>query len=187
MRDTQGMAIGVSTQAVMDGRDAILAVAMNGVPLPPARLPGPGRRPGPVRLRLGVPVGRRHGTDHLRRLQRLWVKRGLVGAGGGGKPSPASTPLSPARPSPRAPSSWQASLGPAQGVARVEVGVDGVWREATWPAGTIDTWRQWCYRWDATPGAHNFQVRATDQTRLRADRGGAGRGAERGHRLPPSR
>ena len=47
MRDVQGMAIGVSTEAVLDGRDAMLAVAMNGAPLPaehgfPVRVVVPG-------------------------------------------------------------------------------------------------------------------------------------------------
>ena len=37
--------------------------------------------------------------------------------------------------------------------------------EATLAAqDTIDTWRQWYYRWDATPGPHTLQVRATDQS-----------------------
>jgi hypothetical protein len=27
---------------------------------------------------------------------------------------------------------------------------------------SIDTWRQWSWRWDATPGDHVLQVRATD-------------------------
>ena len=47
MRDVQGMAIGVSTEALLDGRDAMLAVSMNGVPLPaehgfPVRVVVPG-------------------------------------------------------------------------------------------------------------------------------------------------
>ena len=29
---------------------------------------------------------------------------------------------------------------------------------------TIDTWRQWYYLWDATPGPHMLQVRATDKS-----------------------
>jgi hypothetical protein len=46
----------------------------------------------------------------------------------------------------------------------VEVRADG---EAWQPArlaqqDTIDTWRQWVYEWDATPGSHTLEVRATD-------------------------
>jgi hypothetical protein len=29
---------------------------------------------------------------------------------------------------------------------------------------TIDTWRQWLVRWDATPGEHRLEVRATDRS-----------------------
>ena len=29
---------------------------------------------------------------------------------------------------------------------------------------TIDTWRQWKFTWDATPGNHRIEVRATDKT-----------------------
>ena len=51
------------------------------------------------------------------------------------------------------------------GIEAVEVGVDGVFHEARLPAqDTIDTWRQWYYVWDATPGQHMLQVRATDKT-----------------------
>jgi hypothetical protein len=28
----------------------------------------------------------------------------------------------------------------------------------------IDTWRQWVWEWDATPGNHLLQARATDKT-----------------------
>jgi hypothetical protein len=45
------------------------------------------------------------------------------------------------------------------------VSVDGTWYTATMAAqDTIDTWRQWYYVWDATPGQHTLQVRATDST-----------------------
>ena len=49
---TEGMTISTPVQALTDDRDALVAVAMNGEPLPDdARLPGPARHPGPVRLR----------------------------------------------------------------------------------------------------------------------------------------
>jgi hypothetical protein len=28
----------------------------------------------------------------------------------------------------------------------------------------IDTWRQWSWQWDATPGRHRIEARATDAT-----------------------
>jgi DMSO/TMAO reductase YedYZ molybdopterin-dependent catalytic subunit len=63
-----------------------------------------------------------------------------------------------------------------RGVARVEVRVDGgPWNEARLAAvPSVDTWRQWVWQWDAPPGQHTLEVRATDgtgavQTNRRAD------------------
>ena len=54
---------------------------------------------------------------------------------------------------------------PARGIAKVELSVDnGPWRPAQLAAGGIDTWRQWRQTWNATPGVHQLQVRATDNT-----------------------
>ncbi len=52
---------------------------------------------------------------------------------------------------------------PDRGVTRVEVAVDGEWRDATVSAPISDTtWVQWVREWDATPGEHQIMVRATD-------------------------
>lgn len=49
------------------------------------------------------------------------------------------------------------------GISKVEVGVDGVWHPAQLAEVTgLDTWRQWLYRWDAAPGIHDVAVRATN-------------------------
>lgn len=49
------------------------------------------------------------------------------------------------------------------GIAKVEVGIDDVWHTAELADVTgPDTWRQWLYRWDATPGIHEVAVRATN-------------------------
>lgn len=54
---------------------------------------------------------------------------------------------------------------PDRGISRVEVGVDGAWRDAELSAPLSDaTWVQWVLRWDATPGDHLIEVRATDGT-----------------------
>ena len=50
------------------------------------------------------------------------------------------------------------------GISKVEVQVD----QQPWTAArlavdaSIDTWRQWVYEWDATPGSHDIRVRAYD-------------------------
>jgi hypothetical protein len=52
-----------------------------------------------------------------------------------------------------------------RGIAAVEVNIDGTWYNAKLASqDTIDTWRQWYYVWDATPGPHTLKVRATDMT-----------------------
>jgi hypothetical protein len=53
-----------------------------------------------------------------------------------------------------------------KGVDAVEVRVDrGPWKEARLAkVPDIDTWRQWVYDWDATPGSHLIESRATDRT-----------------------
>jgi hypothetical protein len=51
------------------------------------------------------------------------------------------------------------------GIERVEIGIDDeLWANADLAAqDSIDTWRQWVYRWQATPGDHRLRVRATDR------------------------
>ena len=51
-----------------------------------------------------------------------------------------------------------------RGIERVEVRVDdGDWQEATLGrVPNVDTWVQWAWQWEATPGRHTLTVRATD-------------------------
>jgi hypothetical protein len=53
-----------------------------------------------------------------------------------------------------------------RGISKVEVQVDsGAWNTATLAAvPSVDTWRQWSFNWDATPGQHKLTVRATDNS-----------------------
>jgi DMSO/TMAO reductase YedYZ molybdopterin-dependent catalytic subunit len=53
----------------------------------------------------------------------------------------------------------------ATGVDKVEVRVDGGrWEEARLGAeDNASTWRQWVWEWDAAPGNHRLEVRATDR------------------------
>jgi hypothetical protein len=53
-----------------------------------------------------------------------------------------------------------------RGIRAVEVRVDeGSWHPARLAAEDgVDTWRQWVWEWDATPGTHSLEVRATDRT-----------------------
>jgi hypothetical protein len=53
---------------------------------------------------------------------------------------------------------------PNRGISAVEVRVDeGEWQPATLAEAIgDDAWRQWHLTWDATPGRHVLEVRATD-------------------------
>ena len=55
---------------------------------------------------------------------------------------------------------------PDRGIEAVEVRIDeGDWQRATLSAPISKaTWVQWLYPWDATPGQHRIEVRATDGT-----------------------
>ena len=52
----------------------------------------------------------------------------------------------------------------------MEIGIDDTWYEARLSAPISDaTWVQWTHAWDATPGPHRLQVRATDGTGMLQD------------------
>jgi hypothetical protein len=54
---------------------------------------------------------------------------------------------------------------PDRGISRVEVAVDGAWRDARLSTPLADsTWVQWVTEWQAAPGRHELMVRATDGT-----------------------
>lgn len=53
--------------------------------------------------------------------------------------------------------------GAGVAISKVELGVDGQWRDATLePESGRYAWRGWRATWDATPGEHVLQCRATD-------------------------
>jgi DMSO/TMAO reductase YedYZ molybdopterin-dependent catalytic subunit len=53
--------------------------------------------------------------------------------------------------------------GAGVAITKVELGVDGRWTEATLgPVNGQYAWREWSATWEATPGEHVLQCRATD-------------------------
>jgi DMSO/TMAO reductase YedYZ molybdopterin-dependent catalytic subunit len=166
MRDVKGMTIGVATEPVMDGRKSMLAVGMNGQPLPQAH-------GFPVRVVVPGLYGYVSATKWVVDMEfttfgafnAYWVKQGWS------QQAPIKTEsridVPKARSSVTAGQVTIAGVAWAQhhGVEAVEVSVDGVWYQAKLPPqNTTDTWRQWYYVWNATPGLHVLQVRATDKT-----------------------
>ena len=146
------------------GATAMVAVAMNGEPLPATHgFPGAPRRRRAVRLRVGHQVAgrdRAHDVGGPRRLlDRPRVVQGGARAQDGGRRidvpsgSVAAGDITVAgvvrvpRPSP--------SCG-----STTATGPNANWRPR---AGASDeTWLQWRHAWTATPGSHRLQVRATD-------------------------
>ncbi len=162
-----GYTSGTPLQVVLDGRDALLAVAMNGTALPvvhgfPARMVVPGL--------YGYVSATKWVTDievtTFASAVGYWVQRGwsqqapiktesrIDVPAGGASLAPGLTPV--------------AGVAWAQhkGIAAVEVRLNGgPWHEARLAAVPgIDTWRQWVWDWRAAPGNYLIEARATDAT-----------------------
>ncbi len=166
-RSVDGWTGGFPTEMVLDGREPLVAVAMNGESLPPdhgfpARLVVPGLfgYVSATKWLSEIELTTFEGFDGYW-VPRGWNKRGPVETqaridvpGFGTRPPTGRVPVAGV--------AWAPSLG----ISRVEVAIDdGPWAEATLAeALDVDTWRQWRYDWDATPGRHEIRARATDGT-----------------------
>ncbi|MET9801052.1 molybdopterin-dependent oxidoreductase [Streptomyces sp. NPDC006368] len=166
-RSVDGMTLGSPVEDVMDGRDALLAVGMNGEPLPfdhgfPVRMVVPGLY-GYVSACKWIEDIELTTFDAY---DPYWVKREWAREAPIKTQARIDTPKPFARPA--AGTVMVAGVAWAQhrGIDRVEVRVDdGPWQQADLAAeDTIDTWRQWSFPWKATPGSHTLTVRATDRT-----------------------
>jgi DMSO/TMAO reductase YedYZ molybdopterin-dependent catalytic subunit len=162
-----GFTSGTPVATVMDGRDALLAFAMNGQALPvahgfPARMVVPGL------------YGYVSATKWVTDIQvttfagnyAYWAQRGWS------QQAPIKTESRIDVPTGfgtlKAGRTAVAGVAWAQhkGIDAVHVRVDkGPWNEATLAAVPgIDTWRQWVWEWEATSGTHLIECRATDKT-----------------------
>ncbi len=164
-RSVDGFTAGTPTAVLTDGRDAMIAIGMNGEPLPvshgfPARMVVPGL------------YGYVSATKWLAELElttfadfdAYWIRRGWAEQAPIKTQSRIDVPRSgdtvPAGPVVVGGVAWAQH----RGISAVEVSVDGgIWQPATLAATvSIDTWRLWSWNWDATPGRHRLAVRATD-------------------------
>ena len=163
------MTIGTPLQALQDaGRDAILAVAMNGEPLPlqhgfPVRMVVPGLYGYVSATKWLVDLEVTRFAD----FKAYWSTRGYSVKAPIKTSSRIDVPRSFAQvrtgeKTPVAGVAWSQD----RGIQRVEVRVDGGrWQEATLAdEDNIDTWRQWVWEWEPTSGSHTLEVRATDDT-----------------------
>lgn len=162
--DFDGMTISTPLDLATDGRDAMIAIGMNGEALPrehgfPARVVIPGL------------YGFISATKWVTRLTlttyaeqtAYWTDRGWA--------TDAPIKISTRIDTPSALEqldagevvvggvAWAQQRG---GVAKVQVQIDGgPWEDAEMgPDVSNDYWRQWAYRWDAKPGPHAVAARA---------------------------
>jgi DMSO/TMAO reductase YedYZ molybdopterin-dependent catalytic subunit len=164
-RSADGWTCGTPTEVLRDGRDALLAVGMNGVPLPvahgfPVRMVTPGLYGYVSACKWLVELELASFAD----FDAYWARRGWAARG----PIKTQSRIDTPRGGRTIPTGLVTVAGVAWaqhvGIARVEVSVDGDdWHEATLAETvSVDTWRQWSWQWDAAPGAHTLRVRATD-------------------------
>lgn len=166
-RSVDGWTCGTPTAALRDGRDALLAIGMNGEPLPvehgfPVRMVVPGLYGYVSACKWVTELELTRFAD----FDAYWVPRGWSAQGPIKTQSRIDTPRRrnklTAGPVTVAGVAWAQQ----RGIRQVEVRVDnGEWQRAELaPTVSVDTWVQWSWRWDATPGEHRLQVRATDAT-----------------------
>ncbi len=165
-RSVDGWNCGFPTDLAYDGRTAMVAVAMNGEPLPI-------EHGFPARLVISGLYGYVSATKWLDSITMTtledfngyWIPRGWSKDGPVKTQSRIDTPgrgqaIVAGANTPIAGVAW----APSRGVERVEVQIDeGDWIEADLgEALGIHSWRQWRLDWEATPGDHRIRVRATD-------------------------
>jgi DMSO/TMAO reductase YedYZ molybdopterin-dependent catalytic subunit len=163
-----GFTSGTPVKTVMDGRDALLAMAMNGTALPvehgfPVRMVVPGLYGYVSACKWITDINVTTWADRAYWAQpgQGWAQQAPIKTESRIDVPSGDSVLKPGR-TPVAGVAWAQH----KGVAAVEVRVDsGPWQEARLAAvPDIDTWRQWVWEWDATPGTHLINARATDAT-----------------------
>lgn len=164
-RAFDGFTTGFPVKTLDDGRPAMLAVGMNGEPLPlahgfPARIIVPGL------------YGFVSATKWLTEIElttfadfdQYWVKRDWSDRGPIKTMSRIDTPRGLQSVKAGTVKIGGVAWAQTRGIAKVEVKVDdGPWTKATLAdQDSTYTWRQWVYEFDAKPGRHQVVCRATD-------------------------
>ncbi|MEP7193929.1 MAG: molybdopterin-dependent oxidoreductase [Actinomycetota bacterium] len=162
---SDGWTAGTPLSVLTDDRDALLAIAMNGQPLPfehgfPVRMVVPGL--------YGYVSATKWVTDlkvtTFTQDQGYWTPRGWSALGPVKTESRIDVPRSGDRVSAGKVAVAGIAWAQHRGIKAVEVRVDnGPWLQARLAdEPTIDSWRQWLLPWQATRGNHTITVRATD-------------------------
>ena len=163
-----GFTSGTPLTVVMDGRDALVAVAMNNAALPidhgfPARLVVPGL--------YGYVSACKWVTDiqvtTFSNAAAYWAQNGWSQQAPVKTESRIDVPSDGSTVGPGPVTVAGVAWAQHKGIEAVEVQVDhGPWQQATLaPVPNLDTWRQWTWQWESpAPGNHVLQARATDKT-----------------------
>ena len=166
-RSVDGWTAGTPLAALLDGRNALFAMAMNGQPLTP-------EHGFPVRMIVPGLYGYVSGTKWVVDLEvtkfsdfsAFWTQRGWSPQGPIKTESRIDVPHNGAHVAAGTVTVAGVAWAQHRGIHAVQVRVDdGPWRDCRIAADpTIDSWRQWVYTWHATAGSHVIAVRATDDT-----------------------
>jgi DMSO/TMAO reductase YedYZ molybdopterin-dependent catalytic subunit len=163
-----GFTAGTPVDALTDGRDALLAVGLNGQPLPvehgyPARLVVPGLYGYVSATKWVVEME----LTRFDRAEAYWTRQGWAPRG----PIKTESRIDVPKGGQKVPMAPLVFGGVAwaqnRGVRAVEVRIgDGAWQPAELGASySNETWRLWRFPWQAkSPGKHTITVRATDNT-----------------------
>ena len=158
-----GFTAGFPTELAFDGRSALVAIGMNGVPLP--------RDNGfPARLVVEGLYGYVSSTKWLdsisltgwEEFDGYWIQQGWSKSGPIKLSSRIDVPRAGSRPTAGTVTIAGVAWAPNAGVGAVDVRIDGEWRAATLGESVSGgMWRQWYYDWDAPKGEHEITVRCT--------------------------
>lgn len=185
-----GWTCGTPLSALTDGRNALLAVAMNGQPLPlehgfPVRMVVPGLYGYVSATKWLVDLE----VTRFEDISAYWTERGWSERGPIKTQSRIEVPAEGATVPAGAVGVGGVAWAQHVGVSRAGVRVDeGPWHEARLAeVPNVDTWRQWAWTWpDAEPGEHRLTVRATDsdgETQTRREQGVVPDGATGWHHV----
>jgi DMSO/TMAO reductase YedYZ molybdopterin-dependent catalytic subunit len=167
-----GFTAGTPVEALTDNRDSLLAIGMNGRPLPtehgyPARLVVPGLYGYVSATKWVVDLE----LTRFDRSEAYWTRLGWSPRGPIKTESRVDVPRDGADVAKGPVTFGGVAWAQNRGVRAVEVRIDspnrqGDWQQAELGAGySGDTWRLWSYPWQATQqGLHTITVRATDNT-----------------------
>ncbi|GAA3592503.1 molybdopterin-dependent oxidoreductase [Kineosporia mesophila] len=162
---SDGWTASTPVETLTDGRDAILAIGMNGEPLPlehgfPVRMIVPGLYGYVSATKWVVDLE----VTRFDRAEGYWTPRGWSERGPVKTGSRIDVPGNGEKVDPGTVTLAGIAWAEHRGITGVEVRVDGgAWQKATLGAeDSVDTWRQWYFAWNAVKGSHEIQVRATD-------------------------